>query len=228
MSFTLSRNMKMIIVIYLNTILQFLVSCHINQSQEKKTEIMNKKLEKITLGGGCFWCLSPCFEMLNGVNKVTVGYSGGEYENANYQDVCTGLTDHAEVVELEYNPEEISLLEILDIFWYLHDPTQLNRQGNDIGRQYRSIIFYRTEEQKILAEESLKKSEKSDLWKGKYVTEINPFKNFYPAEEYHQNYFIHNPNQPYCSVLIAPKIQKFRTKYNYKLKSEFQKRNNQI
>jgi peptide-methionine (S)-S-oxide reductase len=219
------NNIKNVVFIIFNTINLILFSCQTNQSKEKKTDVMRKKIEKITLGGGCFWCLSPCFEMINGINKVTVGYSGGKGENANYKDVCTGNTGHVEVIEIEYNPEEISFLEILDIFWFLHDPTQLNKQGNDIGTQYKSVIFYRSEEQKILAQESLKKSESSDLWKGKYVTEISPFKEFYPAEDYHQKYYEKNPNQPYCSYTIAPKIQKFKARFNYKLKTEFQKRN---
>lgn len=225
MQLVLTNNIKKQLFIFFNAINLLLFSCQTNQSQEKKTDIMRKKLEKITLGGGCFWCLSPCFEMLNGITKVTAGYSGGKKENANYKDVCTGTTGHAEVIEIEYDPEEISFSEILDVFWFLHDPTQLNRQGNDIGTQYRSVIFYRNEEQKILAQESLKKSESSDLWKGKYVTEIVTFKEFYPAEDYHQRYYEQNPNQPYCSYTIAPKIQKFKARFNYKLKAEYQKRN---
>ncbi|MDR2122092.1 MAG: peptide-methionine (S)-S-oxide reductase MsrA [Flavobacteriaceae bacterium] len=189
---------------------------------------MSEKLEKITLGGGCFWCLNPCFEMLNGVYKVTSGYSGGNYEYPTYQQVSTGLTGHAEVVQIEYNPEEISFSELLDVFWYIHDPTQVDKQGNDIGTQYRSVIFYRTEEQKVLSRESLKKSQATDLWKEKYTTLISPFSVFYPAEDHHQRYYQENPNQPYCRTVIAPKIQKFKARFNYKLKPEFQKENSEL
>ncbi|TWP23577.1 peptide-methionine (S)-S-oxide reductase [Apibacter muscae] len=178
-------------------------------------------MENITIGGGCFWCLSPCFEMLKGVYKVTSGYSGGSTENPSYEEVCTGETGHAEVIQIEYNPEEISLSELLDAFWYLHDPTQLNRQGNDVGTQYRSIILYNSQGQKILAEESMLKSQNTDLWKDKYVTEIKPLTKFYPAELYHQDYFKQNPTQPYCSMVISPKVKKFRDRFYYKIKSEF-------
>lgn len=202
----------------------FFLGCQTNQQpKEKNSDSTEKKLERVTLGGGCFWCVSPCFEMVKGVYKITCGYSGGDVEYPTYEQVSTGLTGHAEVIQIEYDPEDISFFELLDMFWFLHDPTQLNKQDNDVGTQYRSVIFYRTEEQKILAEESLKKSQTSDLWKGKYVTEIVPFSVFYPAESYHQNYYQKNPSQPYCSSIIAPKVQKFKTKFNYKLKPEFQK-----
>ncbi|MDR1876417.1 MAG: peptide-methionine (S)-S-oxide reductase MsrA [Flavobacteriaceae bacterium] len=202
----------------------FSFSCQTNQPKEKSADIVGKKIEKLTLGGGCFWCLSPCFEMLKGVHKVTSGYSGGSSEYPTYQQVSTGLTGHAEVVQVEYDPEEISFSELLDVFWYLHDPTQLNKQGDDIGHQYRSVIFYRTEEQRILALESLKKSQSTDLWKGKYVTEISSFSTFYPAEDYHQRYYHENSTQPYSKTVITPKIQKFRSRFNFKLKPEFQKK----
>ncbi len=213
-------------IIFLLCVLSlFFIGCQTSQPQEKNTDLSEKKLEKVTLGGGCFWCLSPCFEMVKGVYKVTSGYSGGNIEFPSYQQVSTGLTGHAEVIQIEYDPEEISFSELLDMFWFLHDPTQFNKQDNDVGTQYRSVIFYRSEEQKILARESLKKSQASDLWKGKYVTEISPFSAFYPAEDYHQKYYQKNPNQPYCSSIIAPKVQNFKAKFNYKLKPEFQKNN---
>ncbi|PQL95606.1 peptide-methionine (S)-S-oxide reductase MsrA [Apibacter adventoris] len=199
------------------------INCQTNQHKEKYSEYTEKKLEKVTFGGGCFWCLSPCFEMIKGVNKVTSGYSGGYNDYPTFQQVSSGLTDHAEVIQIEYDPEYISFSEILDIFWFLHDPTQLNRQGIDIGSQYRSIILYRNEEQKILSQESLKKSQSTDLWKGKYVTQIVPFVNFFPAEDFHQEYYQKNPSHPYCISVIAPKIEKFRTKFNYKLKPEFKR-----
>ncbi|MGM5629255.1 peptide-methionine (S)-S-oxide reductase MsrA [Apibacter raozihei] len=213
----MKKFIKFFFVIFL-----FFVSCQTNQPQDKNSENSGKKLEKTTLGGGCFWCLSPCFEMLKGVYKVTSGYSGGNNEYPTYQEVSSGTTGHAEVVQIEYDPEEISFLEILDVFWFLHDPTQLNKQFEDVGTQYRSVIFFRSEEQKILAQESLKKSEKTDLWSGKYVTQISPFANFYPAEDYHQQYFKQNQFLPYCKSVISPKIQKFKSKFYYKLKPEFQ------
>ncbi|MDR3272005.1 MAG: peptide-methionine (S)-S-oxide reductase MsrA [Flavobacteriaceae bacterium] len=209
-------------VLYILSLMLFCVGCQISQPQEKDYN-MDKRLEKITLGGGCFWCVSTCFEMLKGVSSVTSGYAGGMTEYPTYSQVSTGDTGHAEVVQIEYDPEEISLSELLDVFWFLHDPTQLNRQGNDIGTQYRSIIFYRNEKQKILAQESMKKSEGTDLWKGKYVTYIEPLTAFYPAEDYHQNYYKEHLHTPYCSAVVAPKIAKFKTKFNFKLKSEYKK-----
>ena len=201
----------------------FYVGCQVNEPKEKEEQATSKKLEKITLGGGCFWSVSTCFQMLKGVYNVTSGYSGGTVEHPTYQQVSTGKTGCAEVVEIEYDPEEISVSELLDAFWFLHDPTQLNRQGNDVGTQYRSVIFYRNEEQKILAEESLKKSENTDLWQGKYVTEIEPFTAFYPAEEGYQNYYEDHPDTLYCKMIIAPKIAKFKVKFKFKLKPECQK-----
>ena len=160
---------------------------------------------KALFGGGCFWCLDAIFRRVDGVKNVVVGYSGGRRKNPTYEQVCTGVTGHAEVVMIEYDENKISYDELLDIFFSIHDPTQLNRQGNDVGTQYRSIIFYFDEEQK---EKALKKI--NELKKSlNVVTEIVAFKEFFKAEEYHQNYFEKNPNNPYCAYVIAPKVDKF-------------------
>ena len=162
-------------------------------------------MAKALFGGGCFWCLDAIFRKVDGVKDVVVGYSGGRRKNPTYEQVCTGTTGHAEVVMIEYDENKISYDELLDIFFSIHDPTQLNRQGNDIGTQYRSIIFYFDEEQK---EKALKKI--NELKKSlNVVTEVVPFKEFFKAEEYHQNYFEKNPNNPYCAYVIAPKVKKF-------------------
>lgn len=170
----------------------------------------NKNLEYATFGGGCFWCVEACFEMMNGVHSVVSGYSGGHKENPTYEEVCTGETGHAEVVEVAFDPSILSYEQLLEAFWFLHDPTQLNRQGNDVGTQYRSVIFYHSEQQKETAETSMQKSEQSGKYAGKYVTEIVPFEKFWPAETYHQGYYEVNPNQPYCSTVVGPKVVKFK------------------
>lgn len=167
-------------------------------------------LEHATLAGGCFWCVESCFHMLKGVASVTSGYSGGHKDNPTYEEVCTGTTGHAEVVEITFDPKIISYKQLLEVFWFLHNPTTLNRQGNDVGTQYRSSIFYHSEKQKQEAEESMKESETRQDWNGKYVTEIVPFEKFWPAEAYHQGYYNANPTQPYCSAVVGPKIQKFK------------------
>jgi len=164
--------------------------------------------EIATLGGGCFWCVEAIFQDLKGVLKVESGYSGGRTLNPTYRDICTGTTGHAEVIQVTFNPDVISYAELLRIFFGVHDPTTLNRQGNDHGTQYRSVIFYHSLTQKIVAEEV--RSEAQEVWDDPIVTEIAAFERFYSAEAYHQNYFKDNPNQPYCSIVIAPKVQKFR------------------
>ena len=175
---------------------------------------MNKQnLEYITFGGGCFWCVESCFNLLKGVDAAISGYMGGHTENPTYEEVCTGETGHAEVVQIAYDPAIISYEQLMDVFFFLHDPTQLNRQGNDIGTQYRSVIFYKDEAEKIKAEAALKESEYSGKWVGEYVTEITPLQQFYPAEQYHQGYYKVNPNQPYCSAVVGPKIAKFKKYY---------------
>ncbi|QIY84286.1 peptide-methionine (S)-S-oxide reductase MsrA [Chryseobacterium sp. NEB161] len=199
---------------YLLIILSFiLIICN---GQDKKVKPLtnqtmdNNHLEHATIAGGCFWCVESCFHMLKGVSSVTSGYSGGHKDNPTYEEVCTGNTGHAEVVEIAFDPKIISYKQLLEVFWFLHNPTTLNRQGNDVGTQYRSAIFYHSEKQKLEAEESMKASEAKQEWNGKYVTEIVPFQKFWPAEAYHQGYYNANPNQPYCSAVVGPKIQKFK------------------
>lgn len=174
-----------------------------------------QKTAVATLGGGCFWCVEIMYQDLQGVLKVESGYSGGRSVNPTYQEICTGRSGHAEVIQVTFDPSLLSYREILDVFFTIHDPTTLNRQGNDRGTQYRSVIYYHSEDQKIIARES--KIAAQALWESPIVTEISLLENFYPAESYHQNYFKDNPNQPYCSIVIAPKVRKFRDKYRSKL-----------
>jgi peptide-methionine (S)-S-oxide reductase len=169
--------------------------------------------EMATLAGGCFWCLEAVYTQLKGVVKSVSGYSGGATPNPSYRDVCSGMTGHAEVVQITFDPGQISYKELLEIFFTIHDPTTLNRQGNDIGTQYRSAIFYHDLEQKAVAEQVVREMEAAHIWSRPIVTEIAPLKAFFPAEEYHQDYFKRNPAQPYCQVVIAPKVAKFRQKY---------------
>jgi len=179
---------------------------------------MENQLETIIFGGGCFWCLDPLFSEIKGVERVEVGYSGGVIPNPPYQLVCTGMTGHAEVVKVSFNPNLVSLEEILRIFFTMHDPTTLNRQGADTGTQYRSIIFYHDEYQKLAAQQVIAEIEAAGIWPDPVVTEITPFKAFYPAEDYHQKYFVKNPSAGYCRVVIAPKVAKFRKHYLDNLK----------
>ena len=173
-----------------------------------------------TLAGGCFWCLEPVFRDLVGVEDVVVGYAGGDVPDPSYQLVCTGTTGHAEVVQIEYHPERISFRELLEVFFTIHDPTTLNRQGPDVGTQYRSAIFYHDEEQREVAEDVIQEIEREDLYESEIVTEVTPLDNFYPAEDYHQRYFERNPNQAYCQAIIKPKVKKFRERWASKLKRE--------
>jgi len=175
--------------------------------------------EVITLGGGCFWCTEAVFSELRGVRKVESGYSGGTAPNPTYRQVCTGTTGHAEVVQVTFDPAVISLKEILEVFFTTHDPTTLNRQGPDAGTQYRSAIFYHTPEQKAVAEQVAAEITASKIWRGPIVTEITPVEAFYKAEDYHQEYFAHNGGQPYCQMVIAPKVAKFRQHYREKLRA---------
>ena len=176
------------------------------------------KKEITTLGGGCFWCLEPIFKDLTGVEEVVVGYSGGTVPNPSYEQVCTGKTGHAEVVQISFDPGVISFVEILEAFFNSHDPTTPNRQGADVGSQYRSIIFYHGQNQKEDAERVIGDLNASGTWKAPIVTEVVPFKEFYKAEAYHQGYFAKNPRQSYCQVVIAPKVEKFQKQYGSKLK----------
>ncbi|CAH0990877.1 Peptide methionine sulfoxide reductase MsrA 2 [Sinobacterium norvegicum] len=165
--------------------------------------------QRITLGGGCFWCLDSIFRQLNGVSSVTSGYQGGERSNPSYEQICSGATGHAEVVRVEFDDAVISLTTILEVFFTVHDPTTLNRQGADVGSQYRSIIFYQTPQQQQLAEQMMADLEQQGRWPDSIVTELQQDKDFYSAEDYHQDYFEQNPGNRYCQLVVAPKIAKF-------------------
>ena len=179
---------------------------------------MQAAKEVATLGGGCFWCTEAVFDEFKGVEKIESGYSGGSVENQSYEDVCTGTTGHAEAVQITFDPKVISFKELLQVFFTVHDPTTLNRQGADVGTQYRSAIFYHTNEQREIAEQAIKEFNAAKIWNKPIVTQVAPFKGFYMAEDYHQKYFENNPSQPYCQVVIAPKIVKLREHYRQKLK----------
>lgn len=185
---------------------------------QAKPKTMNEELQVATLGSGCFWCTEAFFLKLNGVESVVSGYSGGKVKNPTYREVCTGLTGNAEVIQVTFNPKVISFEEILEVFWNTHDPTTLNKQGADEGTQYRSAVFYHNEEQKKIAEQYKAQLDKSGTYKNRIVTEITPFSVFYPAEDYHQNYYALNPNQGYCQYVIRPKVEKFNKQYASKLK----------
>jgi len=173
-------------------------------------------VQSAILGGGCFWCLEAVYQRVKGVKQVTSGYAGGQIAGPSYEQVSSGTTGHAEVVKLDFDPKVITLGQILEIFWHIHDPTTPNRQGGDVGRQYRSIILYQDEEQKAAAEESLKAAE--ELWDQPVVTELKPLEAFYPAEDYHQDYFNQHPEAAYCQIVINPKLAKFQTQFESLLK----------
>lgn len=169
--------------------------------------------EVATLGGGCFWCLEAVYDQMRGVTDVVSGYAGGHVPNPTYKAVCTGTTGHAEVVQITFDRDVVSFKEILQVFFTIHDPTTLNRQGNDVGPQYRSAIFYQNDEQKRVAEEVIAELTEEGLWDSPMVTEVSPMDVFYPAEDYHQEYYENNSFQPYCMFVVAPKVKKFRQKY---------------
>lgn len=171
-----------------------------------------------TFGGGCFWCIEAAMNMLNGVNKAISGYSGGEIKNPTYQQICQGSSGHAEVIQVEFDPQVISFEQLLVFFFQLHDPTQLNRQGNDIGTQYRSVIFYHDAEQQELALKQISDLENLHIWPQPIVTEVSPLGDFYPAEDYHQNYANENKEQPYCTFVVTPKLEKFKFQFKDYLK----------
>ncbi len=179
----------------------------------------NTEKETATLGGGCFWCLEAVFENLRGVERVVSGYSGGHVADPSYQQVCTGTTDHAEVVQVTFDPSVISYREVLEVFFGTHDPTTLNRQGADVGTQYRSVIFYHSPEQRRVAEQTVAELSGSGPWGRPLVTQVVPLEAFYPAEAYHQGYFRTNPGQGYCQAVVAPKVAKFRKQFAAKLKA---------
>lgn len=181
-------------------------------SAEKSTELA-------TLAGGCFWCLEAVYKELRGVSRVVSGYAGGHVESPTYREVCDGTTGHAEVVQITFDPSAVSYKELLEVFFTIHDPTTLNRQGGDVGTQYRSAVFYHTPEQRETAEQVIAEMTAARVWDSSIVTEVAPLDKFYPAEDYHQNYFEKNPSQPYCSAVIAPKVSKFRKLFLDRLKA---------
>lgn len=174
---------------------------------------MNKKA---IIGGGCFWCLEAIFQQIKGVEKIVSGFAGGKIKNPSYKEICSGLTEHAEVIEISYDSDVLSFGDLLNVFWHIHDPTTLNRQGADVGTQYRSIILYQSAEEENIARKSLSDTNQSNLWANPIVTEIAPFTEFYPAEHYHQNYYNDNKDKnPYCSIVIGPKIAKFQKEFSH-------------
>ena len=179
------------------------------------------QLETVILANGCFWCTEAIFKRLKGVKSVLPGYSGGTVKNPSYDQVCTGTTGHTESTQIEFDPRIISFEKLLDIFWHTHNPTTLNRQGNDVGTQYRSAIFYHDEKQKEIAERTKKELEREGVYKDSIVTEITPFKNFYFAEDYHKNYYEQHQDAPYCSFVIDPKIHKLLQQYGNEIKEEY-------
>ena len=183
---------------------------------------MSDSVSQATLGGGCFWCLEAVFEQLNGVKSVESGYAGGDAPNPSYEQVCTGRTGHAEVVQVTFDPDEIAFRDLLDVFFTLHDPTTKNRQGGDVGTQYRSIVLYHDEDQRQTAEDVIRDFEKAGVWDDPIVTEVEPLSEFYPAEAHHQEYYRNNVWQPYCQAVIAPKVAKLRQKFLERLKPDFQ------
>lgn len=176
------------------------------------------KLEYATLGGGCFWCLEAVFEQMRGVESVVSGYCGGASSHPTYRQVCEGETGHAEVVRVEFDPAQISYRDVLEVFFAIHDPTTLNRQGNDAGTQYRSVIFYHSPEQQAIAESLIVELDSATLWPAPIVTEVLPAPQFYPAEDYHQHYFAENPDLGYCQFVVSPKLAKFRANFSDRLK----------
>ncbi|MGZ3866946.1 MAG: peptide-methionine (S)-S-oxide reductase MsrA [Bacteroidia bacterium] len=198
----------------------FTLACSQNQTKTAMTEVKQPtgKYDTATFGAGCFWCVEAVFQQLKGVISVTSGYSGGNIKNPAYREVCEGTTGHAEVCQLVYDPKEVSFKDLLEAFWQTHDPTTLNRQGNDFGTQYRSVIFYHSEEQKETAEKYKKELDLSGAFSKPIITAIEPYKNFYKAEDYHQNYYNLNSEQPYCSFMIKPKLDKFKKAFHDKLK----------
>lgn len=184
---------------------------------------MKNSTEITTLAGGCFWCIEAIFKRLKGVLSVTPGYAGGKVKNPSYDQVCSGTTGHAEAINIEFDKTKISFDKILDVFWHTHNPTTLNQQGNDIGTQYRSVIFYHNQEQKNIAEKSRSEFEKEKIFKDPIITEIIPFTNFYVAEDYHKNYFERNKNAPYCTFIINPKLKKLLQEYKEDVKEEYKK-----
>jgi len=187
-------------------------------SKKGKNMTTSAHIDTATFGAGCFWCVEAVFQNLDGVEKVVSGYAGGNVSNPSYKEVCSGTTGHAEVCQIIYNPQKISYEQLLEAFWGTHDPTTLNRQGNDVGTQYRSVIYYHSEMQKSIAKEYKQQLSKSGTWNSPIVTEISAVTKFYPAEDYHQDYFNQNGEQPYCQFVVRPKVEKFKKMFKDKLK----------
>lgn len=208
-------------LIFLITVLFFLTrSGNVASFSNKTIQVVKTEhvMDTATFGAGCFWCVEAVFQELKGVERVVSGYSGGRVKNPSYREVTTGRTGHAEVVQITYDPSVIGYDELLEVFWSVHDPTTLNRQGADVGSQYRSVVFWHNEEQRKMAEWYREKLDRSGAFSKPIVTEISPYTEFYPAEEYHQEYFLNNPNQPYCRIVIRPKMEKFREVFSNKLR----------
>jgi peptide-methionine (S)-S-oxide reductase len=199
-----------------------IASCYACKTTKKEDNMLNMTNDKetIVLGGGCFWCVEAVFAELKGVEKVVSGYSNGSVKNPTYKEVCSGLTGHAEVVQVTFDPKNISLTEILEVFFTVHDPTTLNRQGNDVGTQYRSGVYYNSPEQQKTAQAVIADLTEKKVWDAPIVTEVVAADTFYPAEDYHQNYYNLNGSQPYCSIVIEPKVTKFRNYFKEKLKAK--------
>ncbi len=180
-----------------------------------------ENLEVATLGGGCFWCLEAVYQRMEGVKKIVSGYTDGTTKNPTYKEICTGTTGHAEVVQITFDPKIVSYAEILTVFWRIHDPTTLNRQGADVGTQYRSAIFYHNDTQRDIAQKSIQAVVETQLWDGKVTTQVKPLDVFYAAEDYHQNYYNQNSEQGYCVAVVATKVEKFKKLFKEKLKVEY-------
>ena len=215
-----SIKMKMKVILLWLAVLFFSDACLQSSVHENnKNEIMISKLDidTATFGAGCYWCVEAIYQRVNGVVSVESGFSGGHVINPSYKEVCTGSTGHAEVCQIQFNPQVISYIELLEVFWKTHDPTTLNRQGNDVGTQYRSAVFYHNQRQKELAMEMKEKLNAEKIWEDPIVTEIVPFESFYKAEEYHQDYYNQNASQPYCRFVITPKVEKFEKVFRDRL-----------
>ncbi|MBY0435129.1 MAG: peptide-methionine (S)-S-oxide reductase MsrA [Cyclobacteriaceae bacterium] len=202
----------------MKTLLLIFCGVLIGHQNVNSTNMTTIESQKATFGGGCFWCTEAVFLSVKGVSKVESGYSGGKVKNPTYKEVCSGLTGHAEVIQVTFDPAVVSYEALLEIFWNTHDPTTLNRQGADEGTQYRSVVFYHNEEQKKTAEAYKAQLEASGVFKHQIVTEISPLANFYVAEDYHQNYFALNPGQGYCQYVVRPKVEKFKKQFASRLK----------
>jgi len=211
--------MKTFITTFLSLLLTLeMVHEVVGQSEKRVKTMNNTQFETATFGAGCFWCVEAVFQKLQGVQKVTSGYSGGHVKNPSYREVCNGTTGHAEAVQIQFDPSVISYDQLLEVFWKTHDPTTLNRQGPDIGTQYRSAIFYHTQEQKQIAEQSKRRMNDSEHFEDPIVTDIEPYENFYVADDYHQDFYENNPNQPYCRFRIDPKMDKMQREFDQLLK----------